>query len=71
MNVKKLVMSTSLVALLLGTGTVACGGSEDHKADAAAEGAEGKAAKGDKAKGEKAKGEKAKGEEGAPAEGGH
>ena len=72
MNVKKLVLSTSLVALLFGTGTVACGGSEEHKADAAAEGgADGKAAKGDKAKGEKAKGEKAKGEEGGEAEAGH
>jgi hypothetical protein len=62
---KKLVMSTTLVAFLLGTGTVACGGSEEApKADAAAEG--GKEGKGDKAKGEKAKGEKAKegGEEG-------
>ena len=62
---RSLLISTSLVALLLGTGTVACGGSEEEtKADAAAGGEEGKAAKGEKAKGEKAKGEKAKGEGG-------
>jgi hypothetical protein len=66
MNVKKLVMSTSLVALLLGTGTVACGGGEEAKTDAAAADAGGgekaEKSKGDKAKGDKAKGEKAKGE---------
>jgi hypothetical protein len=61
-NMKKLLISTSLVALLLGTGTVACGGAEETKADAPAAGEE--KAKGEKVKGEKAKGEKAKGEGG-------